>query len=63
MAKFACEGCGQKYEKDENWSEEQALEEMRSQFGDVPEQDRAILCTSCYRRFLRRLEAHRASQN
>lgn len=46
---FTCHGCGGTFEVDrENWSDEQALEEMRQTYGHFPEEERRVVCDDCY---------------
>lgn len=41
-----CARCGDTFPS--AWTEEEALAEMRSNFGDVPEDQRVVVCDDCY---------------
>lgn len=44
---FKCEHCGGTFET--TWSEEEADEEMKQMFGDVPKEEQAVICDDCYK--------------
>lgn len=47
--RFFCAGCGCQFETDrENWSDELALAEMKGTYGDIPEDQREVVCDDCY---------------
>lgn len=43
---ITCEGCGKTFESE--WTEEEANREMIKNFGEVAEEDRAVVCHACY---------------
>jgi DNA-directed RNA polymerase subunit RPC12/RpoP len=47
---YTCDECGGTFKRD--WSDEEALEESRILFGDIPEEERAIVCDMCYKRIM-----------
>lgn len=51
---YRCELCGDLFTSE--WSEEEAKAEMRALFGDVPLEERAEVCDTCFKK-LRRREA------
>lgn len=50
MKNYTCECCGGSF--DSPRSEEETLQEMRENFGDIPEEHRARVCDDCYRKVL-----------
>ena len=44
---FFCAGCGGQFET-ENWSDELALAEMQGTYGNIPEDEREVVCDECY---------------
>jgi DNA-directed RNA polymerase subunit RPC12/RpoP len=50
MKEFKCVVCKEIFESD--WSEEDALEEMRENFGDVPPENREVVCDDCYQKMI-----------
>jgi len=50
MKEFTCAKCGESFESD--WPEAEAEKEMKKNFGDVPEEERAIVCDDCYNEFM-----------
>lgn len=47
---YTCERCHKTYEKYRvDWSEEHILAEMKKNWGDLPEEDRAVVCDLCYK--------------
>jgi hypothetical protein len=47
---FRCALCGGEFRK--AWPEDEALEEQREVFGEVPDEERAVVCDDCYRRVM-----------
>jgi hypothetical protein len=46
---FRCDRCHGEFDKDtENWSDDDAEIEARNTFGEIPEDERAIVCHDCY---------------
>lgn len=45
---YTCELCGGTFPSEPGWTEEDRLAEMRENFGDIPEEDRASVCDDCY---------------
>ena len=45
---FTCALCGEEFVSDPEFTEEQRLEEMRSHFGDVPEEEIRSVCEDCF---------------
>ena len=46
---FFCAGCGGRFEADrENWSDQMALAEMAGTYGNIPEEEREVVCDDCY---------------
>lgn len=43
---YACAMCKETFEEGRN--EEEAIAEMKENFGDIPEGKRAIICDDCY---------------
>lgn len=43
---FTCAMCDKEFEG--AWTDEEALTEMKENFGDVPEEDQAVICDDCY---------------
>ena len=48
---FQCEACGGTFEK--GCTNQQALEEMKKNFGDLPEENQAVICDVCYQKFMK----------
>jgi hypothetical protein len=47
---YICARCGEECEKGEKgWSEEKAIQEMKENFGDIPEEERVIVCDDCFK--------------
>jgi hypothetical protein len=46
MATHWCELCGQTFTS--NWSDDDALDELESTFGEVTDDDHMIVCDPCY---------------
>lgn len=46
---FFCDGCKLMYYRLADWSDEQAEEETRAIWGDIPKDKRRILCEDCFR--------------
>jgi len=44
---FKCDKCGEVFNS--TWTDGNALEEMRSDFGDLSKEERAIVCDDCYK--------------
>lgn len=55
MRTVTCEACGDVFESEA--TEEDALAEMRQNLGDLPEHDRATVCTPCYQKFMAMLHS------
>lgn len=48
---FTCDHCGWTFLQ--GWSDEEAQAEARENWGgDLPDEERAILCNGCYREFI-----------
>lgn len=45
---YVCGLCGQECGPNGDWNDETALAEMRTKFGDVPPDERAVQCDSCH---------------
>lgn len=45
---YKCAVCGEIYEK--GWSDEEAKEELKQNFGDYKEDDCAVVCDDCYQK-------------
>jgi hypothetical protein len=45
---FTCALCGETFAR--GWSEEEAAEESRLLFGDLPPDDLAVVCDDCFAR-------------
>ena len=43
---YRCANCGGVFEK--TWSDEDAIAEMKDNFGDLPESERAVVCDDCF---------------
>ena len=48
---FTCELCEESFPKT-GWSDEEAVVEMKEEFGDIPEKDRSVLCDDCYEKVM-----------
>ena len=48
--KYICSICKNEYEK--KWSDEEAIEEMNDNFGDIPTSDCGIVCDDCYKKMM-----------
>ena len=46
---YTCARCGNTYEYE--WTDEEALKEMRATYGDLPPEDRAVICDDCFKEF------------
>jgi len=46
LRRFTCENCGRPFWSDQ--TDEVALAAMVAEFGDVPTDERAVVCTDCY---------------
>jgi DNA-directed RNA polymerase subunit RPC12/RpoP len=42
---YTCAACGGTFEK--GWTDEEAEAEMKQLYGDLPKDDRVIICSSC----------------
>lgn len=47
---YECEYCHGVFEFE--WTEEEALAEMQETFGELPEEDQAIVCDDCYNKIM-----------
>jgi len=45
---YRCMLCGQVYEK--GWSEEEAMAESRAIWGQIPQQNLAVICDECWQK-------------
>jgi len=45
---FTCEACGKTYLK--SWSDEEAKKEMKDIWGEIPPEERAIICDDCWKK-------------
>ena len=43
---YTCERCHKTYQK--GWSDEEAMEESEDIFGEIPKEDRAVICDDCW---------------
>lgn len=43
---FRCAVCGNVYEK--AWSDEEAMKESRELWGEIPEEEREVVCDDCF---------------
>lgn len=43
---YKCVRCGNVYEK--GWSDEESLNEMKELWGDLPKEDRDVICNDCF---------------
>ena len=48
---YKCECCGKIYEK--GWSDEEALEESLALWGELDEDNLAIVCDDCFKEFMK----------
>ena len=48
---FQCQACGETFEK--GCTDEQAFTEMKKEFGDIPEENQAVICEKCYKEFMK----------
>lgn len=48
---FQCQACGGTFEK--GCTDEEALEEMKKNFGDLPEENQSFICDVCYQKFMK----------
>jgi Zn finger protein HypA/HybF involved in hydrogenase expression len=48
---FQCAKCGGIFEKD--WSDEEAKAEMVNLWGDLPEEEQAVICDDCHKAFMK----------
>lgn len=46
---FTCDMCGETFPQADDWTEEDRVAEMKTNFGDLPEEDRASVCDDCYK--------------
>lgn len=51
---YVCDECGETYEA--GWSDEEAIAEMKKEFGDIPKEDRAIVCDHCYNQLMKEIK-------
>lgn len=54
--KFRCDNCGGIFDKGD---EEEALAEMKGNFGDLPADERAVICDDCYEKFMKWMSVQR----
>lgn len=47
---YWCDHCGGMFEA--AWSEEEAVAEAKTNWGDLPKEDREQVCDLCYRKFM-----------
>jgi hypothetical protein len=50
--KFKCKSCGGVFKKD--WTDEEALAELKENFGDISTKDCDLICDDCYKIALER---------
>jgi rubredoxin len=48
---YQCEACHGIFEVE--WTDAEAQEEMRTNFGDIPEEKCAVICDDCYQLFMK----------
>jgi hypothetical protein len=46
---YTCEACNQVFEKGR--SDDEAMAESKQMWGDIPPEDQAVICESCFREF------------
>ena len=51
MSRYRCEMCDKTFES--GWSEEEALEEMKRDWGEVAPEHRAVICDHCHDELMR----------
>lgn len=47
---FLCTSCGGAFEN--TWSDEEAEKASKEQFGDIPEDEKVVVCEDCYYKLL-----------
>lgn len=47
---YTCDNCGRTFEK--TWSDDDALAEATELFGEIPPEERAIVCDDCWREIM-----------
>ncbi len=47
---YACAHCGETYKK--GWSEKEATAEAKANWGDLPDDDKAVVCDDCFKKFM-----------
>lgn len=54
---FQCSICDEIFQKypEDDWSEGDAIKEMLHNFGDIPEEKRAVACEDCYKMVIERI--------
>ena len=51
MAQFTCAVCHETFERDPEWTQEQAEQEYASAFGGI-EDERDVVCDDCYAKIM-----------
>jgi hypothetical protein len=47
---YQCDACNGIFEK--GWTDEEADQECRKNFGEIPENEKAVICDDCYKEFM-----------
>ena len=47
---YICSNCKMEFES--GWSEEEAINEMQKNFGNIPEKNRVVVCDDCHRELM-----------
>jgi len=51
---FTCNICGNVFESDPDWTEEERIEEMKQSFGyGTKKENCGVVCDDCYKKFCR----------
>lgn len=45
---YTCAACGETFVS--GWSEEEALAELKANFGNIPKEDCSVVCDDCFKR-------------
>lgn len=52
MSKFTCDLCHETHDIEKDWTEEDKLKEMEENFGNLPEEERSVVCDDCYKKMI-----------
>jgi DNA-directed RNA polymerase subunit RPC12/RpoP len=47
---YKCAGCGEVFEK--GWSDEEAENELKDNFGDISKNECSLVCDDCYKKII-----------